>query len=125
MPNHIHGIIIITNVGAIHELPLQNSPQQMPEPIKKRQLMTIPKIIGRFKMNTAKQINQLRNTPGLPLWQRNYYEYIIRNEIELNKIKEYLINNPLKWELDIENPKRKKEYKDITDYFEEILKSSI
>jgi len=94
MPNHIHGIIIINDtVGAIHELPQQKTPQQ-------RRLMTLPKIIGRFKMNSAKQLNQLRQTSGLSVWQRNYYEHIIRNEFEFNKIREYIINNPLKWELD-------------------------
>ena len=39
------------------------------------------------------------------LWQRNYYEHIIRNENELNEIREYIINNSLKWEFDEENPK--------------------
>lgn len=111
MPNHVHGIIIIhdidvaiespndksyNNVGAIHELPLQYQ--------KQRCLMTLPKIIGRFKMNSAKQINQLRQTMGLSVWQRNYYEHIIRNDESLHKIREYIHNNPLKWELDNENP---------------------
>ncbi|ODS32916.1 MAG: hypothetical protein SCARUB_01968 [Candidatus Scalindua rubra] len=40
------------------------------------------------------------------MWQRNYYEHVIRNEQELNKIREYIINNPLKWLLDRENPDR-------------------
>ncbi|MCM8782689.1 MAG: transposase, partial [Candidatus Omnitrophica bacterium] len=100
--------------GAIHELPLQNQYQ--------RRKMLIPKIIGRFKMNSAKQINQLRHTPGIHVWQRNYYERMIRNEDELNKIREYIINNPLKWELDIENPQKIKIYPNITKYFEKILK---
>ena len=38
------------------------------------------------------------------LWQRNYYEHIIRNEESLNRIREYIANNPLQWELDRENP---------------------
>lgn len=44
------------------------------------------------------------NTPGAPVWQRNYYEHIIRNDDNLNQIREYIINNPLKWELDSDNP---------------------
>ena len=40
------------------------------------------------------------------LWQRNYYEHIIRNEKKLNKIRGYILNNPLKWQLDRENPER-------------------
>ena len=53
-------------------------------------------------MRHAKQ-NRWRPFNG-KLWQRNYYEHIIRNENDLNQIREYIINNPLKWELDNENP---------------------
>jgi len=100
MPNHVHGIIVIVendkNVGAIHVLPLRESPMQ-------RRKMILPKIIGRFKMNTAKHINKMRNSPGVRVWQRNYWEHVIRNENELNRIREYIINNPLQWEMDKEN----------------------
>ena len=51
-------------------------------------------------MNVARQINQLQQTPGTHLWQRNYYEHIIRNDMELNRIRQYIINNPLNWQLD-------------------------
>mgnify|MGYP000864351402 FL=1 len=95
MPNHIHGIIFI--VGAIHELPLQQN--EFPQLIQRRKML-LPKIIGRFKMNAAKQINQIRQNHGIPVWQRNYYEHIIRNDNELNKIREYIINNPLTWQTD-------------------------
>jgi hypothetical protein len=46
----------------------------------------------------------LHNTPGLPLWQRNYYEHIVRSEEELNRYREYIQNNPMQWEMDEENP---------------------
>lgn len=62
--------------------------------------MLIPKIIGWYKMNTAKQINQIRKMPGSKLWQRGYYDHIIRNEESLYRIREYIINNPKKWSLD-------------------------
>lgn len=117
MPNHFHGIILITDnvdnvdnvraihVGAIHELTLRKSPIQSSQ---QRRKMLLPKIIGRFKMNAAKQINQIRNTPGIPVWQRNYYEHIIRNEESLNNIRNYIVNNPSKW-YDVEyNPKMDK-----------------
>ncbi len=98
MPNHFHGIVILTDtVGAIHELPLQMSQQQ-------RRNMLLPKLIGRFKMLSSKQTNQSRNTPGKKLWQRNYYEHIIRDEKNYYRICEYIINNPLKWELDSLHP---------------------
>jgi REP element-mobilizing transposase RayT len=62
--------------------------------------MLIPKIVGKFKMQTSKQINILRNTVGKSVWQRNYYDHIIRNEESYNKITEYIENNPSKWEFD-------------------------
>jgi len=98
MPNHIHGIIIINDiVGAIHESPLRMD-------IKQRRKMMLPKIIGRFKTSSSKKINVLRKTPGQHLWQRNYWEHVIRNENELNRIREYIINNPLQWAMDYDNP---------------------
>ena len=103
MPNHLHGIIITecanNHVGAIHELPSRNNDR-----ISRRKML-IPKIIGRFKMNSSRQINILRKSLGAPVWQRNYYEHIIRNEDELNQIHKYIIDNPLNWETDDENPK--------------------
>ncbi len=97
MPNHIHVVIIIeqNNVGAIHELPLHN---KMPQ--RNRRNMLLTKIIGYFKMNTAKRINQLRHTYGVPVWQRNYYEHVIRGKNDLNRIREYISNNLAKWEED-------------------------
>jgi len=117
MPNHVHGIIIImdiSNVGAIHESPLphklskQRDPSQQHESplqmdIIKRRQMLLSKIIGRFKMNSAKRINVLRNSPGTPVWQRNYYEHIIRGERDFHANCEYIIHNPAQWQYDREN----------------------
>ena len=100
MPNHVHGIIFITDVGAIHELPLRIDHQLR----WKRRQMLLPKIIGRFKMNAAKDINRIRQTPGATVWQRNYHEHIIRNDESLNRIREYIANNPSQWAFDRENP---------------------
>jgi len=102
MPNHIHGIINIVetnnNVGAHGNVPLQI------EKFGKSTSNSIPTIIKLFKSTVTKQINIIRGTPGEKFWQRNYYEHIIRNGDELNKIREYIIYNPLKWELDNKNP---------------------
>ena len=46
----------------------------------------------------------IRKSPGTPIWQRNYYEHIIRSEESLNKIREYVVNNPLLWERDQLHP---------------------
>jgi REP element-mobilizing transposase RayT len=56
--------------------------------------------VAGFKSAVTKRINSLRNTPGAKLWQRNYWEHIVRNEPELNRIREYIGNNPAKWEMD-------------------------
>jgi REP element-mobilizing transposase RayT len=69
--------------------------------------MLIPKIIGYAKMNTAKRINQSRNTRVNPVWHRNYYEHVIRNENELNDVRQYIVDNPAKWDTDEENPNAK------------------
>jgi REP element-mobilizing transposase RayT len=61
-------------------------------------------LIGAFKTVSTKNINVLRGTPGAVVWQRNYYEHVIRNEDELNRARAYIANNPRQWALDRENP---------------------
>jgi REP element-mobilizing transposase RayT len=60
--------------------------------------------VAGFKSTTTKQINILRNAPGTPVWQRNYYEHIIRNEDSLHHIRQYIQNNPLTWQEDQLHP---------------------
>jgi len=99
MPNHLHGVIVIGEpVGAIHESPLP------PVRIADRRRMLLSKILGRFKMVSAKQINILQATQGKPVWQRNYYEHVIRDDRSLNRIRQYIADNPAQWEFDLENP---------------------
>ena len=97
MPNHLHGIIHIINntevVGAYRNKPLQQSIFQSPS-------KTIGAIIRGFKSTVTKKINDLRQIPVAPVWQRNYYEHVIRDESELNRIRKYIIENPLKWQDD-------------------------
>jgi REP-associated tyrosine transposase len=57
-----------------------------------------------LKTFSARQMNLLRRTPRKPVWQRDYYERVIRNEAELFKVRQYVANNPLQWALDAENP---------------------
>lgn len=70
----------------------------------RRQSCSIGSIIAGFKYQTTKHINIIRNNPACPVWQRNYYERVIRDENELARAREYIVNNPLKWDLDQENP---------------------
>jgi len=104
MPNHVHGIIIINDhsVGAIHESPLQEEKDY--QDFMQRRKMTLSRIMGWFKMNTAKQINLLRGGVGFFVWQRGYYDHIIRNEADLLRIRTYIASNPLQWTIDEENP---------------------
>ncbi len=111
MPNHVHGIIIITlpdaahgPVGAIYELPLRTLgeplPPHPPADIRVRRRMLLSRIVGRFKMTTAKAINLARGTHGTPVWQRNYYEHVIRPAHALDRIRAYIVANPARWAMD-------------------------
>ena len=99
MPNHFHGIVIIQPVRANRRSPLPSnrSPLRM-------QPRSLSSFIAGFKSSVTKKINIIRHTPGTKIWQRNYYEHIIRNETALNKIRQYIINNPLSWEIDQLHP---------------------
>ncbi|ABQ26894.1 transposase [Geotalea uraniireducens] len=65
---------------------------------------TLGQIVGFFKYQTTKQINFMRDNPGVPVWQRNYFERVIRDEAELAGIREYIHFNPSKWTEDDEYP---------------------
>jgi putative transposase len=66
---------------------------------------SLPTIVRSFKSATTKKINELRGMTGVPVWQRNYYEHIVRDSADLNRIEEYIQNNPARWDMDEENPK--------------------
>jgi len=93
MPNHLHGIIIINNVGVQNFEPQQNKFQHI-----------IPKSLGSIIRAFKSSVTQWCNKNELKYfrWQRNYYEHIIRSKKSLYNIRQYIINNPLKWELDDE-----------------------
>jgi REP element-mobilizing transposase RayT len=99
MPNHFHGIIAIipTGRGTTRRTP---TTERFGKPVA----CSLPTIIRAFKSATTKRINEMRGTPGQPLWQRNYYEHIIRSEGELMNARDYIVMNPLRWCLDRENP---------------------
>ncbi|NCC26025.1 MAG: transposase [Deltaproteobacteria bacterium] len=94
MPNHFHGIVVVTACrGTARRAPTM---ERFGQPI----VGSVPTIIRSFKSAVTKHINELRQTPGMKLWQRNYWEHIVRNEPELNRIREYIHNNPAQWEMD-------------------------
>jgi REP element-mobilizing transposase RayT len=106
MPNHVHGIIVLLDPGDVGA-GLGPAPTTGGVPTshpKTHRGHGLPEIVRAFKSFSARRINEYRRTPGTPVWQRNYYEHIIRNERSLGRIREYIVNNPLQWELDRENP---------------------
>jgi REP element-mobilizing transposase RayT len=123
MPNHFHGILAVLkeNEGmARHEVMARHRGMARHEEGMARHAPTVREfgrpaaaslasIIGAFKSAVARRINSSKATPGAPVWQRNLYEHVIRDETSLNRIREYIINNPPNWEMDRENPGRKGE----------------
>lgn len=84
MPNHVHGVIEI-------DAPMRRG---------------LPEVIGAFKSIAAQRINAHRGSGG-PLWQRGFYEHVVRNEKDLERIRAYIQDNPGRWDEDEENPERR------------------
>jgi REP element-mobilizing transposase RayT len=71
-----------------------------------RQPKSLGSIIAGFKSITTKRINETRNTPGHSVWQSRFYDHIIRNDKDLNNIRDYILKNPTQWFDDNENPNK-------------------
>ena len=109
MPNHLHAIIILQEGGGrdrFINLSLQNpSIQKSGEDGAQSSIQKdLSEIIRGFKTWSARKINELEGTTGTSVWQRSYYDHIIRDEKSLDSIRVYIRENPLKWALDAENP---------------------
>jgi len=123
MPNHMHAIIVviddvicrgevasplggtvdgITKLGDGVEIP-----GEVTSPLRGAGKHTLGQILAYYKYQTTKSINAANNTPGNKIWQRNYWEHVIRNEKSLHKIRGYIRDNPLYWASDDVNPERK------------------
>jgi REP element-mobilizing transposase RayT len=105
MPNHFHGIVVIAGVSVGADLRVG------PNSEGAHAGAPLPTIIQWFKtMTTNEYMRGVKTRSWTPfagrLWQRNYYEHIVRCENELTRIREYIANNPLQWEMDRENPSR-------------------
>ena len=98
MPNHGHGSIGIHDAepcrGMARHAP--TTARQFGKPIPN----SLPTIIGSFKSAVTKGINRRRGTTGTSVWQRGYYERIVRNEHALNHVRQYIEENPLRWHYD-------------------------
>lgn len=80
--------------------------------------MLLSKLIQQYKSSVTREVNSLHNSFHFK-WHKSFYDHIIRNENTLNNIREYIRNNPLKWELDIENRINIKKHN--KDYYKEIF----
>ena len=93
MPNHIHGIPVLIEAGLVGA-GLKRAGLK-PAPTMRRH--GLPEIVRAFKTFSACRINESRNSPGVPVWQRNYYEHIIRDDADYDRITEYVATNPQRW----------------------------
>ncbi len=102
MPNHFHGIVIIRDIDHDHIICRGDRPvaPTMPGPQPK----SIGAMMAGFKSAVTKQINVHRNTPSVPVWQRNYYEHVIRDDADYARITEYIVENPQRWNEDKLHP---------------------
>jgi putative transposase len=137
MPNHVHGIIVLiddgrggsfmsggvispdgrggSSISGAMSLPDEDHMGKMPLPKgethpyrKSKPRHGLPEIVRAFKSFSARRINRLRRTDGIPVWQRNYYEHIVRDEREMENITKYIETNPSRWNDDDENPMKSK-----------------
>lgn len=124
MPNHVHGIIVLVEdhvvVGAgLRPAPTEPAPTEpapaKPAPTKPTPTEPaptkpppkrhgLPEIVRAFKSFSARRINEMHDDASKPFWQRGFYEHIVRNERELDTIRQYILDNPLKWAVDRSNP---------------------
>ena len=105
MPNHIHGILMINDSvgnGRDRSLPAY-SPRGETAGRTGRQIKSLSSLIGAFKTTSSKLIHQ--NNLSEFKWQKSFHDHIIRNDESLNKIREYIRNNPMNWDDDSENIK--------------------
>jgi putative transposase len=108
MPNHVHGIIRIKNDGggespvAIVGTRRRRAPaglEQFGKPVPQ----SVPTIVRAYKSAVTYAVNALQDQRGAVLWQRNYYEHVIRDEKDLQVKRDYIMSNPLHWENDNKN----------------------
>jgi REP element-mobilizing transposase RayT len=116
MPNHVHGILGIADgpfptdgVGAQHAAPLRSSPP--PRPVDRGGRCNVaagslPAVVRAFKAAVTRRINRESGTPGAAVWQRNYWERVLRDGRELGIARRYVADNPLRWHRDRLHPDR-------------------
>ena len=110
MPNHLHAVLGFVGAGlALPALSVgtdaNDRASTVPKPaVARAKTHSLADVIGAFKSISTIQVNRLLQRKGVPLWHRNYYEHIVRKGEDLRKIQQYILENPLNWALDTENP---------------------
>ncbi len=112
MPNHFHGILCIVDDSGRGDARVAPTGTERTDAVHGShgpQPGSLGAIVGAFKSAATKRINVLRVSPGAKVWQRGYWEHIIRHDRALDRIREYIATNPARWALDPENPDRRGE----------------
>lgn len=111
MPNHVHALLFILEADPSVGQPVGATRRVAPNAEETRlQRPTGPTpgslgaIMSQFRSVVTKRVNKARGTPGAPVWQRGYYEHVVRSDEELTRLRQYIMGNPLRWDLDDENP---------------------
>ena len=119
MPDHVHGIIVIVETAGAgpRACPPVNRREREGQPQGVVSAMSLSDVIHRFKsLTTRRYVAGVKNSGWRPfdgkLWQRSFYDRVIRDDDDMNRIREYARNNPLRWALDEERPRDRKEERD-------------
>lgn len=106
MPNHFHAVVLFEDMSLSSEndgtatsracccTPLPQAP------------VALGAVVNGFKASVTTRINTLRNTPGVPVWQRNYHEHIVRSGASLQALRKYVATNPARWYEDVLHPEK-------------------
>jgi REP element-mobilizing transposase RayT len=95
MPNHLHGVLIFAAAGESAD--------------RRSDKTSLSDVVGTFKAAVTRQCASHGDRTRERIWQRGYYEHVIRTEEDLTRIRDYIIDNPLKWDLDEENPQNRRQ----------------
>jgi len=109
MPNHLHGIVIFPEEKAgcptsTEETRAGCRPALRGRTSREHESRSLSTFIAQFKAVTTTVIRRLAQQPNLRVWQTRFFDRVLRNEMELNRTREYIFNNPAQWESDEENP---------------------
>lgn len=105
MPNHLHGIVALIDgdeKSATTNCAMPSGGRTPCAPT--RPSRSIGSFVAGFKSAATRRVNAVRGLPGAPVWQRNYYEHVVRDVDDLARIRVYIATNPETWQLDAEHP---------------------